>query len=161
MSKSSKSDAPILVTMGEPAGIGPEVAVAAYAALGGRVGARTLKLIGDPDVFRSVSFSGDVIAVGAKATRVAKSERSAAGHSRMGAAKYQTTKVSGSHANTVTMKRASGDSPRARTFGASIGGSIPAPFTPSQAPHPMAVRRYLQCEAMCGSIPARRSTRPA
>jgi len=37
--------------MGEPAGIGPEVALAAYAALGGRVGARRLLLVGDGDVF--------------------------------------------------------------------------------------------------------------
>jgi 4-hydroxythreonine-4-phosphate dehydrogenase len=44
--------APILITMGEPAGIGPEIAVAAYLKLGGRIGVRTLKLVGDPDVFR-------------------------------------------------------------------------------------------------------------
>jgi 4-hydroxythreonine-4-phosphate dehydrogenase len=37
--------------MGEPAGIGPEVAVAAYKALNGGVGRRPLRLIGDPDVF--------------------------------------------------------------------------------------------------------------
>jgi len=43
--------APILVTMGEPAGIGPEVAVAAWRALGGRIGVRDIKLIGDPSVF--------------------------------------------------------------------------------------------------------------
>ncbi|MBV9046431.1 MAG: 4-hydroxythreonine-4-phosphate dehydrogenase PdxA [Alphaproteobacteria bacterium] len=71
MSKSSKSDAPILITMGEPAGIGPEVAVAAIAALSGRVGTRALKLIGDPGVFRAVGFAGDVIATRATATRVA------------------------------------------------------------------------------------------
>lgn len=50
-------DAPILLTMGEPAGIGPEIAVAAWRALGGRIGARTLKLVGDPSVFRAF---GDV-----------------------------------------------------------------------------------------------------
>jgi 4-hydroxythreonine-4-phosphate dehydrogenase len=37
--------------MGEPAGIGPEIAVAAYKALGGRVGRRTIRMIGDADVF--------------------------------------------------------------------------------------------------------------
>ena len=47
----SKSAEPILVTMGEPAGIGPEVAIAAYRALGGRVGGRDIRLIGDPQVF--------------------------------------------------------------------------------------------------------------
>ena len=53
MSKPVKADpgAPILITMGEPAGIGPEVAMAAYAALGGRVGAHPLKFAGDAAVF--------------------------------------------------------------------------------------------------------------
>ena len=45
--------APILLTMGEPAGIGPEVALAAFAALGGRVGYRALRLVGDIGVFQS------------------------------------------------------------------------------------------------------------
>jgi len=36
--------------MGEPAGIGPEVALAAFARLDGRVGAHPLTLVGDPDV---------------------------------------------------------------------------------------------------------------
>ena len=53
----SKSAEPILLTMGEPAGIGPEVAVAAYTALGGRIGARKLLLVGDAGVFRAC---GDV-----------------------------------------------------------------------------------------------------
>jgi 4-hydroxythreonine-4-phosphate dehydrogenase len=42
--------------MGDPAGIGPEVAVAAYKALGGRIGERALTLVGDPDVFRSAGL---------------------------------------------------------------------------------------------------------
>jgi 4-hydroxythreonine-4-phosphate dehydrogenase len=42
---------PILITMGEPAGIGPEVARTACEALGGRIGARPLKLVGDPALF--------------------------------------------------------------------------------------------------------------
>jgi len=39
--------------MGDPSGIGPEVAVAAFEAFGGRVGAHRLRLMGDPDVFRA------------------------------------------------------------------------------------------------------------
>jgi 4-hydroxythreonine-4-phosphate dehydrogenase len=45
------ADAPILITMGEPSGIGPEVAVAAFDAMGGRVGAHTLRLVGDAETF--------------------------------------------------------------------------------------------------------------
>jgi len=37
--------------MGEPAGIGPEVAVAAWHALDGGIGNHPLKLVGDPEVF--------------------------------------------------------------------------------------------------------------
>jgi 4-hydroxythreonine-4-phosphate dehydrogenase len=47
------NDAPILLTMGEPAGIGPEIAVAAFLALGGKIGARALRLVGDAKVFQS------------------------------------------------------------------------------------------------------------
>jgi 4-hydroxythreonine-4-phosphate dehydrogenase len=43
--------------MGEPSGIGPEIAVAALHALNGKVGKRPLKLVGDAQVFRSC---GDV-----------------------------------------------------------------------------------------------------
>lgn len=43
--------APILITMGEPAGIGPEVALAAFEYFGGRIGQRPLKLVGDPALF--------------------------------------------------------------------------------------------------------------
>jgi 4-hydroxythreonine-4-phosphate dehydrogenase len=43
--------------MGEPAGIGPEVAAAAFAALGGCIGKRALHLVGDADVLRTC---GDV-----------------------------------------------------------------------------------------------------
>jgi 4-hydroxythreonine-4-phosphate dehydrogenase len=45
--------APILITMGEPAGIGPEVAIAAFEHFGGRIGARPLRLVGDPGLFAS------------------------------------------------------------------------------------------------------------
>ncbi len=58
--------------MGEPSGIGPEVAVAAYLALGGHIGARALKLVGDRDVFRDCGAVPDeaLIATRAKAMRV-------------------------------------------------------------------------------------------
>ncbi len=36
--------------MGEPAGIGPEVAVSAFFELGGHIGTRALKIVGDPGV---------------------------------------------------------------------------------------------------------------
>jgi 4-hydroxythreonine-4-phosphate dehydrogenase len=72
MSKTAeRSNAPILLTMGEPAGIGPEIAVAAFHKLGEHIGARALRLVGDADVFRAC---GDVpqdalIATHAKAKR--------------------------------------------------------------------------------------------
>jgi 4-hydroxythreonine-4-phosphate dehydrogenase len=47
------NDAPICITMGEPGGVGPEVAVAAFHQLNGKIGDRPLKLIGDPAVFRA------------------------------------------------------------------------------------------------------------
>lgn len=43
--------------MGEPAGVGPEVAVAAWHALGGHIGKRALKLVGDAGVLRA---QGDI-----------------------------------------------------------------------------------------------------
>ena len=46
--------APIFVTMGEPAGIGPEIAVAAFRTLGGKAKGHPLKLVGDPDMFRGI-----------------------------------------------------------------------------------------------------------
>jgi 4-hydroxythreonine-4-phosphate dehydrogenase len=39
--------------MGDPSGVGPEVAVAAYKAFSGQIGAHPLKLVGDADVFRA------------------------------------------------------------------------------------------------------------
>jgi 4-hydroxythreonine-4-phosphate dehydrogenase len=50
---------PIVISQGEPSGIGPEVVVKAFAALKGRVGRRPLRLIGSPDVFaRAATVSG-------------------------------------------------------------------------------------------------------
>ena len=52
---SKKSDKgaglPILITMGEPSGIGPEIAVAAFDHFGGRIGDHPLKLVGDAALF--------------------------------------------------------------------------------------------------------------
>jgi 4-hydroxythreonine-4-phosphate dehydrogenase len=56
--------------MGEPAGIGPEVAVAAYTALGGQLGRRALKLVGDPDVFHACGSVPDHAMVATKARAV-------------------------------------------------------------------------------------------
>ena len=54
MRSSGKSEtAPILITMGEPSGIGPEIALAAFAHFGGRIGRHPLKLVGDAKVFAS------------------------------------------------------------------------------------------------------------
>lgn len=61
-----RAGAPIFVTMGEPAGIGPEVALAAYDALDGRVGSHPLKLVGDAALFGRVP---GMVATKARATR--------------------------------------------------------------------------------------------
>lgn len=50
MSKSADAS-PILITMGEPSGIGPEVALAAFDQLDGRIGTHALKLVGDAGIF--------------------------------------------------------------------------------------------------------------
>ena len=52
-SSGNSGEAPILITMGEPSGIGPEVALAAFAHFGGKVGTHPLKLVGDAGVFAS------------------------------------------------------------------------------------------------------------
>ena len=48
-----RAKTPVLVTMGEPAGIGPEVAAKAFHALNGRIGGRAIRLVGDARVFRA------------------------------------------------------------------------------------------------------------
>jgi 4-hydroxythreonine-4-phosphate dehydrogenase len=52
--------------MGEPAGIGPEIAVAAYRVLNGCIGMRPLRIAGDPSLFADVS---DVLATKARVSR--------------------------------------------------------------------------------------------
>jgi len=73
MSKPAEASAgaPIHVTMGEPAGIGPEVAVAAVRSLGGRVGGHALKLVGDPDILRALAEipAESIVATKARAAR--------------------------------------------------------------------------------------------
>ena len=54
--------------MGEPAGIGPEVALAAFEALGGRIGNHPLKLVGDAALF--ARHKDALIATGAGVTAV-------------------------------------------------------------------------------------------
>ena len=48
------------ITMGEPSGIGPEVAVKAWAALGGRAGKRALRLVGNAEVFLGAARAANV-----------------------------------------------------------------------------------------------------
>lgn len=69
--KRTSADAPILVTMGEPAGIGPEIAVAAFKMLGGCIGRHPIKLVGDASVFKSCGLTevGAVIPTQAAAAR--------------------------------------------------------------------------------------------
>jgi 4-hydroxythreonine-4-phosphate dehydrogenase len=68
MSKSAEARTkPILVTMGEPAGIGPEVAVAAFHHFKGTVKGRALKLVGDPSVFRACGEAPDDAIIATKA----------------------------------------------------------------------------------------------
>jgi len=49
--KPSTPDAPIVITMGEPGGIGPQVAVTAFRELNGKIGRHALRFVGDADVF--------------------------------------------------------------------------------------------------------------
>jgi 4-hydroxythreonine-4-phosphate dehydrogenase len=57
--------------MGEPAGVGPEVAVAAWRACGGTIDGYALKLVGDPDVFAACGGPPDaVVPTKARASRI-------------------------------------------------------------------------------------------
>ncbi len=59
---------PILITMGDPAGIGPEVAAKAWHAFDGAIGRRRLELVGDPAVFRAqADFPDDAFRSGTDA----------------------------------------------------------------------------------------------
>lgn len=52
-----QSATPILITMGEPGGVGPEVAVEVYGTCDGHIGGHPIRLVGDPEVF---SACGDI-----------------------------------------------------------------------------------------------------
>jgi 4-hydroxythreonine-4-phosphate dehydrogenase len=66
---SAEADGAILLTMGEPAGIGPEIAAAAWGALNGRIGARRIRIVGDPALFPDLPRDA-LIATAARALRV-------------------------------------------------------------------------------------------
>jgi 4-hydroxythreonine-4-phosphate dehydrogenase len=70
-SAETRGKAPILITMGEPAGIGPEIAVAAFHHFQGQVGARPLLFVGDASVFRACGQipAGAVVETNKKAER--------------------------------------------------------------------------------------------
>jgi len=46
---------PVVVSMGEPSGIGPEVALKAWTALGGKIGDRKIRLVGSRSVFHAAA----------------------------------------------------------------------------------------------------------
>ena len=52
-SSAKGGEQPILITMGEPSGVGPEVALAAFDHFKGQVGSHPLKLVGDAKIFAS------------------------------------------------------------------------------------------------------------
>ena len=62
--EASRSKRPIVVTQGEPAGIGPEIAVKAWAALSGEIAGRPLKLIGSAEIFRKAAAACGIDASG-------------------------------------------------------------------------------------------------
>jgi len=49
------TDSPVVISMGEPAGIGPEVALKAWQSLEGRIGRRVLRLAGTRSVFAAAA----------------------------------------------------------------------------------------------------------
>ena len=51
----ARSKLPIVISQGEPSGIGPEIAVKAWAALAGRIAGRSLHLIGSAELFRETA----------------------------------------------------------------------------------------------------------
>jgi 4-hydroxythreonine-4-phosphate dehydrogenase len=63
------AELPILITMGEPSGVGPEVARAAFDHFGGTVGRHPLKLVGDAGMF--AAHSGALIPTTSKVVAVA------------------------------------------------------------------------------------------
>jgi 4-hydroxythreonine-4-phosphate dehydrogenase len=78
------ADTPILLTMGEPAGIGPEIAVAAFHALDGHIGKHELRVVGAPDFLAGMP-EGKIVAIEAKASRVPGKPNSANNPATIGA----------------------------------------------------------------------------
>jgi 4-hydroxythreonine-4-phosphate dehydrogenase len=58
--ESRRTKLPIVISQGEPSGIGPEVAVKAWRALKGEISGRALRLIGDADVFRQAAAFSNI-----------------------------------------------------------------------------------------------------
>jgi 4-hydroxythreonine-4-phosphate dehydrogenase len=68
--ESRRTKLPIVVSQGEPSGIGPEVAVKAWSHLNGSVRGRPIELIGNTDVFRNAASVAKVDARGLEAAIV-------------------------------------------------------------------------------------------
>ena len=62
--ESGRTKLPIVVSQGEPSGIGPEVAVKAWSELNGSVRGRPIELIGSTDVFRNAASFAKIDAQG-------------------------------------------------------------------------------------------------
>ena len=60
----SRSRLPIVISQGEPAGIGPEIAVKAWSQLSGEISGRPLLLIGSSDVFHQAALASGIAAAG-------------------------------------------------------------------------------------------------
>ena len=65
--ESGRTKLPIVVSQGEPSGIGPEVAVKAWSELKGSVRGRPIELVGNTDVFRNAALLAKVDARGLEA----------------------------------------------------------------------------------------------
>jgi 4-hydroxythreonine-4-phosphate dehydrogenase len=78
----ARSKLPIVISQGEPSGIGPEIAVKAWAALAGQVSGRPLRLIGSAGLFREAAvISGvDLPGLGEVIIDTGHKIRSQAGH---------------------------------------------------------------------------------
>lgn len=80
--ESGRAKLPIVISQGEPSGIGPEVAVKAFAALDGTVKGRPLQLLGDGEVFRRACAISrvDPKDIGGAITETAHKVRAEPGH---------------------------------------------------------------------------------
>lgn len=78
----ARSKLPIVISQGEPSGIGPEIAVKAWAALAGQISGHPLRLIGSAGLFReAAAISGvDMPGLGEAIIETGPEIRSRAGH---------------------------------------------------------------------------------